>query len=85
MDPLLLANFSETETPTIKIARDAKTGIDICEEWWTGGRLHRANGPAVIMRDAKTGEVIREESGNNCDPGNPPREQVRVRALQPIV
>ncbi len=27
----------------------------------------------------------REQTGNNGDPWNPPREQVRVRALQPIV
>jgi hypothetical protein len=38
------------------IARDDATGkIVIWEAWWQGGKLHRDDGPAVIVRDPATG------------------------------
>jgi len=42
------------------IARDPMTDVVTWEEWYENGKLHREDGPAVILRDGETGEVYHQ-------------------------
>lgn len=48
------------ETYTVKIERDAITGVVVEERWLKDGLPHREGGPAAISRDPITGVAINE-------------------------
>jgi hypothetical protein len=48
------------EEYTVRIIRDAVTGLTVDETWKKDGILHRDGAPTCIYRDPITGAVIRE-------------------------
>ena len=44
-----------------RVTRDPETGIAVKTEYWFRNNPHRENGPAIIERDAHTGEITNEE------------------------
>jgi hypothetical protein len=54
----------------IRTETDPATGTVTREEWFKDGNLDRADGPAVVWRDATTGTVTREGWWKD---GNPDR------------
>ena len=52
-------NLAE-EIYTVKIKRDAITGVAVTEYWYQDRFLHRDAAPACILRDAITGIAINE-------------------------
>jgi hypothetical protein len=49
-----------TETYTVTIERDLRTGVLVGEQWYKDGRRHREDGPAVVRRDPWTGVIVEE-------------------------
>ena len=48
------------ENYTVRIERDAITGVVVTEDWFKDGIQHRDGAPAGISRDAITGVAINE-------------------------
>jgi hypothetical protein len=46
----------------VETTRDTATDVVTHERWWKNGKLDRKDGPAVIERDATTGNVTYEAS-----------------------
>ncbi len=62
--------------PAVEVI-DPDTDVIIGEEWFDSGNRHRIDGPAYIVRDAKTGAVRRTENyvhehGDQSIPKAPP-------------
>jgi hypothetical protein len=53
-------NRLPAEIYTVRIERDAITGVVVTEDWLKDGLQHRDGAPAGISRDAITGVVINE-------------------------
>ena len=47
------------QTYTVDIRYDEDRKVALHEDWWKGGVRHRDGAPSYIVRDGKTGLVVR--------------------------
>lgn len=59
--------------------------VPIFEKWYESGRLHRMNGPAVIKRDNRTGEIMEIQWWENGRQYEPRQEFVMQWLTQEIL
>lgn len=52
--------FKDYHKYDVKIVQNPDNQVVVSEKWRMNRKLHRENGPAVIVRDERSGEVIEE-------------------------